>query len=113
LEDAPARAVHHLQMALYYNPHDAQAHEGLAHEEWEGFRGTPEDVAFVKRMRELERVAGELASKDDYDVQPVEGLPPELKAMVADDGDIEFYGAKSPTFTIYTRGTQQNAIDCV
>lgn len=113
LEEAPARAVYHLRLALYYNPHDIEAHKALAHEESDGFWGTPEEVAFVARLRELERYAGVLAAKDDYEVEPVQGLPKELKAMVDEDGDIEFYGAKSDTFTIYTRGTQENAIDCV
>ncbi|MFO1053132.1 MAG: hypothetical protein U1F36_13040 [Planctomycetota bacterium] len=112
LKTVPARAVQHLQRALYYDPHDVESHKGLEHEEWEGFWGTPEDIAFVKRMRDIDRYAAEL-SKKTYDIEPVTELPKELKAMVADDGDIEFFGAKSANFTIFTRGTQENANDCV
>jgi hypothetical protein len=112
LPTAPARGVHHLQTALYFEPHDVEAHKGLGHEEWEGFWGTPEEIAFVKRMREMERYAAELSGKE-YEIEPYNELPKELKAMLAEDGDIEFYGARSPSITVFTRGTQENAIDCV
>ena len=112
LQSVPARAVHHLQMALYYDPHDIEAHQALEHEEWEGFWGTPEEVAFVKRMRDIDMFAAGLMRKQ-FDIEPVLELPPELQVMVEEDGDIEFFGAKSPSFTIFTRGTQENANDCV
>lgn len=113
LESQPARAVYHLRMALYFNPHDIEAHKALGHQEWEGFWGTEADVAFVKRMRDLEKYAATLAQKEDYAVEPIQGLPAELQVMVAEDGEIEFFGAKSDTFTIFCRGTQKNADDCV
>ncbi|MBI5852627.1 MAG: hypothetical protein HZB39_16565 [Planctomycetes bacterium] len=112
LKDVPGRAVGHFEMALYYNPHDVDSHKALEHGEWEGFWGTPEEIAFVQRMRELEQKAAEL-SKAEYPFEVVAEIPKELKAMLAEDGEIEFYGAKSDSFTVFTRGTQQNAIDCV
>jgi hypothetical protein len=112
LEDVPARAVGHLELALYYNPHDVDSHKALEHGEWEGFWGTPEEIAFVRRLREIEAKAAEL-SKKKYDVQPVTDLPKELKALMAEDGELEFFGAKSDSFTVFTRGRQENADDCV
>lgn len=112
LESAPARAVHHLALALYYNPNDVDAHKALEHEEKDGFWGTPEDVAFVDRMKHLETFAVGLAKKD-YPVEALTELPPELQLMVKDDADLEFHGAKSDTFTVWCRGTQENANDCV
>src|SRR5690606_34391349 len=97
---------------IYYNPFDVAAHQALEHEQFEDFWGTPPQVAFVKRMRDLEAHAISLA-KRDYEVEPVEELPPELQKMTAEDADTEFHGAKSATFTIYARGQEQTAIDCV
>lgn len=105
----PARAKYHLERAIYYYPLDKEAHLALGHKEFDGFFGTDDEITFVKNMRALEMKALELAKKD-YPVQAIaQGeLPAELKAV-----NLEFSGAKSEHFTIWTRGTQENADNCV
>ncbi|MBK8978535.1 MAG: hypothetical protein IPM29_21775 [Planctomycetes bacterium] len=120
-DDAPARSLYHLQMALYYNPFDEAAHQAIGHERlplnWgdgrvEAFWGTPEEVAFVKRLRDIEEYAASLSQKE-YEIEPVAELPPQLARMTAEDADVSFHGARSANFLIFTRGTQENADDCV
>ena len=109
-----ARGTYHLQRAVYYNPFDADAHKGLEHEEVDGFWGTPEDVAFVKRLKELELKAVDLA-KTAYEVEelPQSAMPAELRKIFEEDQDYEFFGAKSANFEIWTRGNVENAVKCV
>ncbi len=114
LEQEPARAVLHLRRAVAYDPFDGESHKALGHEELvlgEGrggtFYGTAEEIAFVQRLREIEKFALTLAKKE-YEVEPVSEIPEELAKL-----KLEFHGAKSKTFTIFTRGTQENANDLV
>lgn len=121
LEDAPARAVHHLRMALYYNPFDAEAHEALGHARLDidfgdgrgnVFYGTAEEVAFVSKLREIEEFAANL-SKREYEIEPITELPMQFQRMVDEDPELQFSGAKSDTFTVFVRGTQENANDVI
>ena len=99
------RGTYHLERAVYYNPFDKESHLGLGHVEYEGFYGTEEDVAFVKRMREIETKALDLAKKG-YTTEALgrDQMPGELATL-----GLEFSGAKSDHFTVWTRGTQENA----
>ncbi|MCY2956506.1 MAG: hypothetical protein NT107_05655 [Planctomycetota bacterium] len=105
----PARCQFHLERAVYYYPFDKEAHLALQHKESGGFFGTEQEITFVKNMRAIELVALELAKKE-YRTQAIAQteLPPELKNV-----QLEFSGAKSEHFTIWTRGTQENADNCV
>ena len=102
------RGTFHLERAVFYNPFDKEAHLALGHKEANGFWGADEEVAFVKRMKEVETKALELA-KREYPVQALaqEQLPVELK-----NTGFTFAGIKSEHFTIWTRGTQENADNC-
>ncbi|MCA8943986.1 MAG: hypothetical protein KDB80_15585 [Planctomycetes bacterium] len=101
-----------LELAILFDPLDKAAHEALGHVGWDNggvtYYGTEADVAFMKRMKEIETTALMLAQKDDYEVKPVDTLPEVLNNL-----GLEMYGAKSEHFTIFTRGTQENADDLV
>ncbi|MEO0481580.1 MAG: CAP domain-containing protein [Planctomycetota bacterium] len=121
MEEDPERAERHLEIALYYNPFDIDAHKALGHEELDidfgdgsssNFWGDEDQVAFVQKLREIEEFAANLAKKD-YEIETLDELPPQLQRMVRDDPEIQFHGAKSENFTVFCRGTQENANDCV
>lgn len=101
----------HLARAILYDPLDPVSHEALGHVGWESngltYYGTEADVAFMKRMKEIETFALMLAKKE-YEVEPVDDIPEELNAL-----GLEIYGARTKNFTVFTRGTQENAIDVV
>jgi hypothetical protein len=104
-----ARGSYHLERAVAYWPLDKEAHLALGHVEADGFFGTEEQVAFVKRMRLIETTALQLAKKEfTAEALALDGMPEELKRL-----GLEFHGAKSENFTIWTRGTQENADNCV
>lgn len=104
-----ARGTYHLERAVWYYPLDKDAHLALGHLEHDGFFGTEEQIAFVKRMREIETKALEIA-RTEHEVQPLphDQMPAELKKL-----GLDFHGGKSRNFTVWTRGTQHNADNCV
>jgi hypothetical protein len=125
--DALARGVFHLEKATYYNPFDREAHLALGHKEMElgqkeKFFGTDEQITFIKRMAEIETKALQLA-RQEYPTQPLgqELLPVELKKAAelqasTEEGKrypLDFSGSKSEHYTVWTRGTQENADNCV
>jgi hypothetical protein len=103
------RAKFHLERAVYYYPIDKEAHLALGHKEYQGFFGTDDEIAFVKNMKAIETKALELAKKD-YSVQALDAkeMPVELKRC-----NLVFAGSKSEHFKVWTRGTQENADNCV
>lgn len=102
-----AAGAQHLRQAILYDPFDAEAHKALGHGQEDGYWGTPEQLAFIKSMGDIETFALVLAKKQ-YEVEPVEEIPEELQ-----NTGLDFSGARSKHFTVFTRGTQQNADDCV
>ena len=60
--DELVRGPHHLQRCLAFDPNDTAAHQALGHESWNGFYGTPEQIAFCKRIAAIEERAKELAT---------------------------------------------------
>lgn len=102
------RGAYHLGRAVHFNPNDAEAHQALGHKQAGSFWGTEEQVAFVNRMREIETKALEVA-RIKYPVTALaqDAMPDELKRL-----NLEFHGSKSQHFTIWTRGTQENADNC-
>ncbi len=101
-----ARGGLHLRQAILYDPFDREAHLALGHEEQGGYFGTPDQLAFIQRMKETETTALMLAKKD-YEVEPIDAIPEALAKT-----GYSFHGARSRHFTIFTRGSQQDADDC-
>jgi len=120
-EAGDGRATYHLEKAVYYNAMDKEANIALGYKEGTGFYGTPDQLAFAARMKEIEIKAVELARKDDWEIEelPFEDMPRELSEMQQAVPDfmrkpnIDIFGARSKHFTIWSRGTQDNANDAV
>jgi len=110
------RAKYHLEKAVYYNPMDREANLALGYTEGPGFYGTPDQIAFAKKMKEIELKAVEIARKD-YAVTalPLDQMPQELVALKDSIPDwmrkpnFDIFGSRSENFTVWTRGTQENA----
>lgn len=103
-----ARAVHHFERALVFAPDDVECHTALGHEEFEGFRGTAEQIAFVRRMRALRAKASELAAQEvEVEPVPAERMPAELAAT-----GIPFVGARGKHVTYWVAGTFEEAANC-
>jgi hypothetical protein len=115
-EAGAERATYHLEKAVYYNPMDREANLALGYTEGPGFFGTPAQIAFAKKMKEIELKAVEIARKD-YPVTalPQEQMPQEFVALrdaIPDwmkKPNFDIFGAKSEHFTVWTRGTQEDA----
>jgi hypothetical protein len=105
------RGQAHLQRAILFDPLDREAHEALGHQPCAvgdiTYHGTAEQVAFIRRMKEIETFALTLAKKT-YDPQPVTTIPAELQKT-----GLQFFGARTRHFTVFVRGTQENADDVV
>ncbi len=78
--DEPARAAHHFERCLSFDPADAVAHGALGHESFAGFHGTADEIAFLRRRAAIEAKAKELVALDCGAValQPDE-VPEELR----------------------------------
>ncbi len=105
-QQQPELGKKHLLRVLRFAPMDRQAHLQLGHKEGGGFFGTPAQVAFVRRMRELEQEAAKLAATD-YDLQSVPELPAELAVL-----NLPMHGVRSQDFLVYARGPKRNAEEC-
>lgn len=115
---AADKAKVQLERAVYYNAMDREANLALGYKEGPGFFGSDEQIAFVQRMKTLETNAIEIARKD-YKVEalPLEQMPIELQNLGENVPDwmkkpnFDIHGSKSEHFTVWTRGTQENADD--
>lgn len=97
-----------LQRALAYDPGDAEAHRALGHIAKDGFFGTQEQVDFLEHMQALQAAVAALRTQTfAVEALAADQLPPELQKT-----GLEFKGTKSPHFTIWMRGSQQEADDC-
>ena len=109
--DFLARGKAHLRQAIQYNPMDKVSHLALGHKPTTingvDYYGNDTEVTFINRMKVIETFALMLAKKT-YDPQPVPALPVELQKT-----GLEMYGAKTKNFTVFVRGTQENADDVV
>ena len=118
---ADPRAKYHLEKAVYYNAMDKEANLALGLTEGPGFYGTPDQITFAKRMKEIELKAVQIAQKMDYAVTelPLDQMPAELKSLQDNvpeflkKPDFNIFGAKSEHFTVWTRGTQEHANEAV
>lgn len=115
------KARFHLQKAVYYNAMDREANVALGLKEGPDFFGTDEQIAYAARMKAIETKAVELARKQDYKIEaiPLDQMPIELQNLQSSvpdfmkKPDINIFGARSEHFTVWTRGTQENADDAV
>ena len=109
---APAHGRRHLLRAITFDPFDTAAHDRLGHAEasfgGRTYRGSKAQLQFVRDLQRLEGEALRLARKRDYATQPVADIPGELAVIGA-----PFQGARSDHFTVFSRGTAQDARDCV
>lgn len=103
-----ARAQFQLRRALAFVPDDVAVHDALGHETFEGFRGSAEQIAFVKRMREIRAEADAIAAME-FEVEQLDAsqLPKELAAT-----GISFAGARSQHSTWWVAGEFAEARDC-
>ena len=103
--------IWHLERAIRFSPFDEEAHLKLGHKKGtfgeDTYYGTAKQLEFIGNLKRLETHALVLAKKD-YPVKPVDVIPTELAVL-----EKEFHGAKSKHFTVFTRGTQENANNCV
>ena len=114
-----ARAIYHLEKAVYYNPNNEKANLALGYKQGDGFYGTDDQIAFAKRMKEVEVKAVEFARKD-YEIQELSPDQPPVEFRNLTDNapawmlepSFEIHGAKSPRFCVWVRGSQQLANDC-
>jgi len=110
------RADFHLRKAVYYNPMNEAANLALGHKKGEGFFGTEKQITFAKRMKAIEKRAVELARKE-YPVEELgeDKMPVELQNLINNAPDwmlkprFDLHGAKSARFTVWARGSQENA----
>ena len=114
------RARHHYERAIEFNPLQELAHTALGNVKGDGFFGTEAQVAFAERMKALETKAIEIAQQDfTVEALPESSMPEELVRLTKSIPDwmrrpsFEIHGAKSEHFTVWTRGTQENANNCV
>ncbi|MFY9344360.1 MAG: hypothetical protein WAT39_17845 [Planctomycetota bacterium] len=103
-----ARAVHHFERALVFDPDDLDCHKALGHEELDGFFGSPEQLAFVQRMRAIFAKAREIAEQSvEFEPVATASLPDELRKT-----GIAFSGARSKHVTYWHVGTADEAAQC-
>ncbi|HEX5050738.1 MAG TPA: hypothetical protein VFZ65_03100 [Planctomycetota bacterium] len=103
-----ARAVHHFERALAFDEDDVDCHRALGHEEFDGFFGSPEQITFVKRLREILGKAREIAARE-IEVAPVaiDQMPVELQRT-----GFPFVGARSRFTTYWVHGSAEEAAQC-
>lgn len=114
------RAAYHLGKAVYYNPHNKAANIALGNKEGPGFYGNDHQIAYAKRMKEIEIKAVEFARKQ-YEVEELsaEQMPVEFSNLIDNAPEwmlkpsFDLHGAKSARFKIWTRGSQELANDSV
>jgi hypothetical protein len=103
-----ARAVYHFERALVFAPDDLECHRALGHEELDGFFGTAEEIAFVRRMRAIFAKAREIADLPiTVEAAPAIFLPAELKEVA-----VQFSGARSKHTTYWVAGDEEEAQRC-
>lgn len=102
------RGLAQLQRVLALAPDDAAAHAALGHKKFEDFYGTPEQIAFIQRMRQLLDTADTIRAKE-IAAEPVavENLPVALQRT-----GFVFAGAKTEHITFWVAGSQEEANEC-
>lgn len=100
-----AAGIYQLERALVFLPGDPTTHRALGHEELDGFFGTAEELAFVRRMREILAAARSLAELPiEAAPVPQTELPRELQAT-----GYSFQGARTANTTVWVVGSYEEA----
>jgi len=106
-EEGP-RGRHQLERALAFVPDDQEAHRALGHEEFDGFSGSAEQIAFVRRMRALLATAAEIAAAEiEVEVVGDGKMPSELRKTT-----FAFVGARTAHVTCWVIGDEEEARQC-
>lgn len=102
------RAQYQLRRALAFVPDDVAVHDALGHETFDGFRGSAEQIAFVKRLREIRAKADEIAAME-FELEDLDAarLPKELAAS-----GVPFAGARSKHVAYWVAGDVAEAREC-
>ncbi len=101
------RGAYQLERALVFDPDDRAAHVALGHEEFEGFFGTADQIAFVQRMRTILAKAREIAEKEiAVEVVDSDRVPMELRRT-----GLGFAGARTKYVTYWVAGTPEEAAE--
>jgi hypothetical protein len=96
--DELVRGPHHLQRCLAYDPTDTAAHQALGHESYRGFHGTPEQIAFCKRLEAIEQKGKQLAATPhDPTVLPIDQAPAEFR-----NAKLAVVGARTRQWQVWT-----------
>lgn len=111
-----ALAQKHFDKAIYYNPQNEVANLAVGHKKYEDWYGTDAQIAFAKRMEEIEKKAVECARKQ-YELEELgqDKLPVEFVNLMNQAPDwmlkpsFEIHGAKTANFTVWVRGSQDLA----
>lgn len=103
--DDLVRGIHHLELAIAYDPGDRAAHQALGHGEHDGLFGNGEQIAFLQRAQAIRARATELAATA-YDVEPLSAgdLPAPLPAL-----GLPFAGARTEHFAVWLQGQPHEA----
>lgn len=107
------RATSHLTKAVYYNPQNRDANIGLGYKAGPGFFGTDEQIAYAKRMKDIEVKAVEIARKQ-YEVEELtaDQMPVEFRNLMDNAPEwmlkpsFEIHGARTARYTVWVRGSQ-------
>lgn len=102
-----SRAFYQLERALEFRPDVREWHLALGHEEVDGFFGTEEQVAFVKKLNAIRTLATEYSTKD----YAVEELPQSKMPAALKKSGLDFYGARSRHFTHWVVDSQEDAFE--
>lgn len=102
-----SRGNEQLERALSFHPGIRAWHEALGHEELEGFFGTDEQLAFVKRFREMRDIASEVSTKEYATTK----LTARAMPFALRKSGLPFVGAKSKHFTHWIVGDPDEAAD--
>ncbi len=90
------RARHHFDRALRFLPDDGKAAAALGHQNFEGFVGTIDEVAILRRSRLMDRAVAAALEKP-FPAEPAKGdLHPVLQT-----GGVPVIGVQTANFTVY------------
>jgi hypothetical protein len=102
-----ARAHYQLERALEFQPGVEEWHLALGHQQIDGFFGTEEQVAFIRRFREIQAKAHEFSERE-YEV---EAVPQSKMPKALQVSGLEFFGARSEHFTHWVVESQEHAFE--
>jgi len=99
------RGTKHLERCLGFDPNDVDAHRELGHEEYRGFHGTAEQIAFCKRLEAIHARAKELTTSE-FAPAPLadDSMPEELRRA-----GLPMKGGRSRQWKVWTTSASNEA----